>query len=351
MNYIISIGLFVLKIIMHYQAFGFISPEEVFVLVSGLCLVVLTIRFQHVKYINVLMVVLSLGWSFYEPMILLVVIGISFNRYPIPYNYAVGALLVVLSVYHKAYVSIIFIPVLILMRYYIERYNETKDQLTMQLDNERKLRYDLEETKQKLIDSQQEIILLTEVHERNRIARDIHDKVGHQLTGTLLALETAKMMDDQEVKQQFIEKSYEQLSKGVEIVRETVHDISTQHKVGFSSLMDIVEHFDYCHIRYDHSGDVNSIPTHIYVVLIMNLKEALTNIMKYSMASNVNIVLEVTNVFIRMSISDDGKGAETINEGLGLSNMRQRLYGVNGVLSYHSHEGFKVVMYIKKGNS
>lgn len=351
MSYVISIGLFLVKIIMHYQAFGFISPEEVFILVSGLCLVVLTIRLQHIKYIGMILLLATLSLSYYEPMILLIVIGFAYNNYPVPYNLTLGAVLIALSVYNGFYLYMPLIPLLILMRYYVERYHETKEQLTKQLDNERKLRYDLEETKQKLIDSQQEIILLTEVHERNRIARDIHDKVGHQLTGTLLALETAKMMDDLDIKQQFIEKSYNQLSQGVEMVRETVHDISTEHKVGFTSLVDIVESFDFCEINYDYSGDVNSIPTHIYVVLIMNLKEALTNIMKYSEASHVDIKLEVTNVFIRLSIIDNGKGADEIQEGLGLSNMRQRLYGVNGVLSYHSHDGFNVVMYIKKGRS
>ncbi|MCH4887180.1 hypothetical protein EZV73_06340 [Acidaminobacter sp. JC074] len=349
MSYLISIWFFIIEIILHYNTDKMISPEQVFILVSGLCLVVLTIRLKDIKYINVLMIMVSFIGVYFYPSLVLIVSSLVSVNYQKRLQILVVMMAILLSLYLKAFFLVGLIPIVFGIRYYKNVYEETKVQLTNKLDSERKLRYDLEDAKKELMDSQEEIVMLTEVHERNRIARDIHDKVGHQLMGTLMALETSIVMEDREIKDQFLNKAYDQLKDGIDMVRETVHDMSTYDKVGFSSFIEVVDNFSFCQIKYDYKGDVNSIPTHVYVVLIMNLKEALTNVMKYSKASEVKVSLEVNDVYIRLTVADDGKEIVEVSEGLGLSGMRHRLQGVGGILSYHYDNGFNLVMYIKRG--
>lgn len=59
------------------------------------------------------------------------------------------------------------------------------------LDEERRLRYELEQTKAKLLNSAKEIATIAEIKESNRIAREIHDSVGHTLSGILIQLQAA----------------------------------------------------------------------------------------------------------------------------------------------------------------
>ncbi len=62
-------------------------------------------------------------------------------------------------------------------------------------DRERKSRYLLEETKRKLIQSVDETARLAEIRERNRIAGEIHDNLGHNLAGNLIQLQAAEKTD------------------------------------------------------------------------------------------------------------------------------------------------------------
>lgn len=348
MTYLISIWFFITKIVTHYFKYGSISPGEVLILFSGLCLLVLSVRLSKLKYINNLMAIACCFFAVINPAMSILLLTLILVQYEKIFKWLLMLGLVVIYSSESAYIYICLMPFLYALDIFYDKYKSTKFVLTSQLDQERALRYDLETVKNDLMTSQEEIIRLTEVHERNRIARDIHDRVGHQLTGTLLALETSMMVDDQKLAKTFVEKAHKQLASGIEMVRATVHDISTLDQVGFSSLVEIIEAFDFCQIDYFYKGDVNSIPTHVYVTLIMNLKESLTNIIKYSKASHVEVHLEVTKVFIRMQVKDNGRGGQTIKEGLGLSNMRQRLQGINGLLSYQSNEGFELTMYVRR---
>jgi len=71
---------------------------------------------------------------------------------------------------------------------------ERKTTYQQAYDRERQTRYALEETKAKLLQAARKTAHLAEIRERNRIAREIHDSVGHKLAGILLLLQaTAKV--------------------------------------------------------------------------------------------------------------------------------------------------------------
>jgi len=81
---------------------------------------------------------------------------------------------------------IVLIALCTLLAYVIRKGSEEASRFTSTLDNERRLRYELEQAKAQLLHASKEIFGITEVKERNRIAREIHDSVGHNLAGTLI---------------------------------------------------------------------------------------------------------------------------------------------------------------------
>jgi signal transduction histidine kinase len=80
--------------------------------------------------------------------------------------------------------------------------------------------------------------------------------------------------------------------------------------------------------------------------IVTNIKEALTNITKYSSATKAYISIEVNEKYIRLYIKDNGVGSKKIKEGLGLSGMRERVRNVGGSISISSEDGFLIVCII-----
>ncbi|WP_032122594.1 sensor histidine kinase [Clostridium amazonitimonense] len=212
-------------------------------------------------------------------------------------------------------------------------------------DKERRYIYELESTKQKLMNSSREIVYLTEAKERNRIARTLHDNLGHKIAGILMQLQASRQvaLKDQDKMLQLLDKSIEGLSSSLELIRDTVHNIKPKENVGIEYIKKLIEDFTYCNVEFKYKGDFNNVNSLEMEIITSTLKEALTNISKYSKASKVNIEIDANVNFIRIYIKDDGVGAENIKEGLGISGMKERLKNIGGNLSISSQDGFMIV--------
>ena len=215
-------------------------------------------------------------------------------------------------------------------------------------DSERRLRYELENTKAKLLNSSKEIAHFAEVNERNRIARDIHDNIGHSLAGIFMQLQVVLKLygkDDEKAKDT-LKNSVEGLSKALVVVRETVHNIKPKENLGVEYIKEIIDNFHFCKVNFSHAGDFSSVlPSH-YELIATNIKEALTNASKYSNASTIDIKIEINKNYIRLYIKDDGVGTNSFKEGLGLSGMRERVKNFGGNISINGDNGFLIVCII-----
>ena len=224
---------------------------------------------------------------------------------------------------------------------------EKEQGLQQTFDEERKLRYQLEKQKKDLVDSNRKVQTLTEAAERNRIAGEIHDNVGHEIAGVLMQLEVGeKLMDrDPERSKASIIQAREKLANTLVLLRNTVHNLKPKEKSGLQYLKEIIEDFEYGNIHFQHFGDFNRLSSTHYDVLGSNIKEALTNTQKYSRAKNVFIKIEVREKLVRLYIKDDGIGCAkpSMNFGMGLKGMKERAENLGGNLSVDGKEGFLVV--------
>ena len=219
-------------------------------------------------------------------------------------------------------------------------------------DEERRLRYELELTKFKLLNSAKDIAHLTEVSERNRIAREIHDNVGHGIAGILIQLQAAdKLFDRNEKKsKEILKKSIENLSDALTLLRNTVHNIKPQETLGVEYIKSVINNFGFSPIELKFYGDFGLLASSQLEILGLIVKEALTNAAKHSKATKVDITIDINEKYIRLYIKDNGIGCVKLKEGLGISGMRERVLNLGGTISISSNDGFLIVCLLPMAN-
>jgi len=237
-----------------------------------------------------------------------------------------------------------------LFGYAIRYQHEQKHALQQKLDQERQLRYELETAKHHLLAASKEITHITEVKERNRIARQIHDNVGHRIAGVLIHMQAAQklMHADTERAQSLFRQSVDGLSEAVTMLRETVHNLKPQERLGVDYIKDIIDKFTFCPVDFSWTGSVIELSAPHLELIATNIKEALTNTARYSRATKADIRLDVTEQYTRLYIKDNGVGCANIHEGLGLSGIKERVKDLGGIVSISSNDGFMIVCVIPR---
>ncbi|MBW4446119.1 MAG: sensor histidine kinase [Spirirestis rafaelensis WJT71-NPBG6] len=186
------------------------------------------------------------------------------------------------------------------------------------------------------------------LEERNRIAREIHDSLGHSLTALNLQLETAlKLWQSNPSKaQSFLARAKELGSKALQDVRQSVSTMRS-HPLHTQSLEEAIavlaEDF------YRSTGVVPicqidlayPLPPEISTAIYRIIQESLTNISKYANATEIKIQLTMTTN-INLIIEDNGRGfdVEQNTTGFGLQSMRDRTLARGGEFKIYSAPGF-----------
>jgi PAS domain S-box-containing protein len=180
-------------------------------------------------------------------------------------------------------------------------------------------------------------LVLAQEDERRRIARELHDQLGQQLTALRLTLETLKAQSversDLRVQVETLEELARQLDEDVAFrvweLRPTVlQDLGLQ-----AALTNYVRHWSkHFGIRAQlHTGRLidERLTPEAETMMYRLAQEALNNVAKHARADHVDVVLERSADHVSLIIEDDGVGfdasnAETVGEGLGLIGMHER---------------------------
>jgi len=183
-----------------------------------------------------------------------------------------------------------------------------------------------------------------ELNERSRIAQDIHDHVGHDITGALIALQTAVQLyhaGDTRA-DELLNSTIARLEDASATLRETVYNLKPAK---ITSIMeDLCEAFTFCEISYSSSAVLHEFSE----LFAANLKEALTNVARHSNATKVTVRLDDNDDFIRMIIADNGKGVASARVGMGLTGMKERVRNAGGTLTISTENGYKITQILPK---
>jgi signal transduction histidine kinase len=191
-----------------------------------------------------------------------------------------------------------------------------------------------------------EIEARTQREERRRIARDLHDVVLQDLSGTLQSLRLTHLRKDLHPEVD-LEEELEALGRATSGLRSAIYDLRHERKRPFAkSVESLVELSRYaasgCEIRLSVEERFPAeLPEEVGVELLRVLQEALINARRHSGARNVEVKLRGEGEEILAEVIDDGRGfdEEAIQTGVGLSAMRERVEGLGGEIRIESRPG------------
>lgn len=205
----------------------------------------------------------------------------------------------------------------------------------------------LQELKQKeLLEKQDYEIQLARSEERNRIAREIHDSVGHNLSSSLLQIGAMIAINKDDNLKEPLQNMKDTLSDGMNSIRTSVHDLHQDTLNLEHEMQKIVSQFQFCEINFTYHS-TNLMDMKLKYCFINVLKEALNNVMKHSNATMVNISFMESQKFYQFIIQDNGTNIKT-KEGLGLKSMIERVYSYHGICNITKENGFKIFINIPK---
>jgi signal transduction histidine kinase len=199
-------------------------------------------------------------------------------------------------------------------------------------DELRKLNSELQATQALLADN-------TRIAERVRIARELHDLVGHHLTALTLNLEVATHLVDGKALEH-VQQARSLAKLLLADVREVVSDIRENDKVDLASaLATLVEGVPEPKIHLDLPRKLAMMDPLQAQVLLRCGQEAITNSVRHAGARNLWIRLALTENGVELTAHDDGRGASDLEVGNGLSGMKERLQQLGGELRLESSPG------------
>lgn len=195
---------------------------------------------------------------------------------------------------------------------------------------------------------------IAEDKERKRLAREIHDTLGHALTGIAAGVDACIAMID--INPQATKKQLMVISKvvrqGIVDVRNSLNKLRPgaleQHGFKgaienmieeFTSVSDLTISLDYRLDKVDFENTKEDI-------LFRVIQESVTNAVRHGDATHIDISLYIEDNNLYLKIQDNGQGCEEIHYGFGLKQMKERLGMINGKVAYDGHHGFLTIVTI-----
>ena len=201
-----------------------------------------------------------------------------------------------------------------------------------------------EEMKKNLLMSENKIL-----EDRAALSQTLHDKLGHNINGSIYQLEAIKVIMDKDPEKAsgMTQAVINQLRTGMDEIRAILRKERPEKKQ--MALLQLYELCEDCNNKgveaeLSNEGDLSRVPDRMWEVILDNTFEAVTNSMKYSKCSQINISIMVMNKMVRCVVTDNGIGCRKIVDGMGISGMRQRVRTAGGSIDFETEVGFKVSM-------
>jgi two-component system sensor histidine kinase DesK len=193
----------------------------------------------------------------------------------------------------------------------------------------------------KLRMAHEEIEQLAKTAERERIARDMHDVLGHSLSLIVLKSELAgRLLDSQPARAALEIAEIETAAR--QALAEVRKTITGYRSEGFASeLTRAAQVLETAGVRLNKPAKAPYLTPRHEATLSLVLREAVTNIVRHAEASECSIEVSTARDRTQLVIADDGRG-DIRQEGNGLRGMRERVQELGGSLSLDSHRGTRL---------
>lgn len=196
-----------------------------------------------------------------------------------------------------------------------------------------------------------EIEELTITKERNRVAQEIHDNLGHSLVALNMNLDVAYNVIDKDMDKtkELIDKCQNLAQDSMDSLRKAVYalkdeDISKGLIKSIEKLVYNIEDENNMKVNLNIDEEIENYSPEYKNLIYTIIKESITNSIKHGKGDKIHIELEVNDEII-LRIKDNGIGCDNIIKGNGLMGIEERVNKFNGDISYISKksEGFELI--------
>jgi signal transduction histidine kinase len=232
--------------------------------------------------------------------------------------------------------AVFFVAVFAQSRFDEQRARERAERLTLEL----------EEANLQLAAYATQAEELAMTQERNRLAREIHDNLGHYLTIVNVQIEAAKVVMDSDPHRalEAMNKAQELTQKGLTRVRESVaalRESPVSNRSLGEAIASLVKEAPSSGIvtEFQVAGEPLALENKVALAFYRAAQEGLTNVRRHARASRVDVLLEFQPEEVRLQVKDNGVGAAEISEGFGLLGIRERMQLLGGRLEIDTGAG------------
>lgn len=211
----------------------------------------------------------------------------------------------------------------------------------------------MEQMNHQLIEKQNAQIYNATLKERNRIAREIHDNVGHMITRSILQVGAIGVINTDEKLKAPIADLKSTLDTAMDSMRKSVHDLydeSVDLRQVLAKLKPTDSAFAFS-LEYECEDDV---PREVKYAFIAIAKEAVNNAVKHSNGDEIRIIVREHPAFYQLEIMDNGTSADErklsgeTGDGIGIKNIKERVAAIGGTMRIKADDGFMIFVTLMK---
>jgi signal transduction histidine kinase len=214
--------------------------------------------------------------------------------------------------------------------------------ITELLVREQRSRGELAEAHEKLRDYATQAERLATAQERNRVARDIHDGLGHSLTVVQMQVKAARAVlpTDPAKADSVLAKAQEQAETALAEVRRSVRALREPRTTPLPEALRALVSEAGVPAEVTVSGAERPLPEEQREALFRTAQEGLTNVRKHAGAGQADLLLDYAEASVRVVVRDDGAGTDGhASTGFGLLGLRERAEHLGGKLDFTSAPG------------
>jgi signal transduction histidine kinase len=241
---------------------------------------------------------------------------------------------------YMIFTFVIFVTIAVVFNYsrFLSEEKELLDKLNLNLKESNKLLLEKNELTKKLAKYQ----------ERNRLAHEIHDSLGHNLTGLVMNLEICEKLS--ELKSN---KLNNQIKKAKDLAKENLVEVRRSIKAlkppsveklplisAIEELCSESENKFNINIARIFEGETINTNSEFNMIIYRLIQESITNSIKHGKSTKVDITISYKKEKLLIFIKDNGEGTKLLKYGNGLTNITEKIKNLNGKISFYTLEGF-----------
>jgi signal transduction histidine kinase len=236
--------------------------------------------------------------------------------------------------------------------YALQRIKHANEQMKRLLEENRQHVERIEQQNRTLEQYAQQVERITLLEERNRMARELHDTVGHTFTSVIMGMDAVVYLMDgaPDKAKEKLEVLRNVTRKGLEEVRRSIHEMAPDdvEESLLQQLTRLAKEFAQhtgTALTIDANGREEELSSQAKLTLVRCLQESLTNAKRHGGARSIGIRVGFDSEVTVLTIEDDGEGMQQSTFGFGLSAMKERLQALGGSLTVSSAPGKGTVIH------